>query len=109
VADDACGVAPVLCAVRGVNPVIDARVGLLHEVDIFYDATGAYPAFVANPRCAEPGGRAPVNSSDLDVITEVYDPNRHWISQRAFAPQWRYLQLIRCFDLVEFIVRPCRH
>ena len=85
-ADDACGVAAVLCAVGGVDLVIDIAVGV-HEGDVFVNATSLDVAFVARLSATEPGGGAPVDGSDVEVVAVADDPNRHRISQRAVASE----------------------
>jgi hypothetical protein len=86
VADDACGVAAVLCSVGGVDLVIDIGVGL-HESDILVDAASLDVAFVARLRATEPGAGAPVNASDIEVVTVTDNPYRHRVSQRAVASE----------------------
>lgn len=90
-ADDASGVAAVLSAVHGVDLVVDVGVGLLHKGDVFLDAAGPDPPFVAHLSATEPGAGAPVNGSHVEVVAVADDPNRHRLSQHAVASQWRDL------------------
>src|SRR5688500_4477580 len=85
--DNACGVATVLCAVGGVDLFIDLGVSLLQECDIFFDAASADVALVAHLGATEPGGGAPMNRSDIEIIANADDPDRHRVSQRAVAPE----------------------
>jgi hypothetical protein len=101
-------VAAVLGAVRRVDLVVDAGVGLLHEGDVFLNAAGPDPAFVVHLRDAEPGTAAPLEGSDVEVVAEADDPNRHRVSQCAVTSEWRDLQLFCCSDLVELVARPRR-
>ena len=82
--NDACGVAAVLGAVRGIEFVVDVVVGV-HEGDVFVDAASLDVAFVAHLSATEPGGGAPVNGSDVEVVAVADDPNRHGVSQRTVA------------------------
>lgn len=86
-ADDASGVAAVLSAVHGVDLVVDVGVGLLHKGDVFLDAAGPDPAFMAHLSAPEPGGGAPVNGADVEVVAEADDPDRHPLAQRAVVSQ----------------------
>src|SRR2546430_5109251 len=71
--DDACGVAAVLCAGRGVDLVVEVGVGV-HEGDVFVDAASPDVAFLAHLSATEPSGGAPVNGSDVAVVAAAADP-----------------------------------
>ena len=74
-ADDACGVAPVLGAVRRVEFIVDVVAGV-GEGDVFADAPGLDVAFVPLLGAAEPGGTGPVDGSDIEAIAVADDPDR---------------------------------
>lgn len=78
-ADNARGVAAVLCAVGGIDLVIDIRVGL-HESDIFVDAAGLDATFMPRLSAAEPGSGAPIHGADVKVVTMTDDLYRHRVS-----------------------------
>src|SRR4051794_17752757 len=104
----ACAVAAVLRLVGGVDLAVDAGVGV-HEGDVFLDATGPDAPFVTGLGGAEPGAAAPAPGSDVEVVAEANNPDRHRGSQRAVASYGRYLQFVCSSNLVEFVARPCRH
>jgi hypothetical protein len=85
------------------------RIGFFNEDDIFLDAAGSNPTFVARLGGSEPGAAASLVGADVEVVALTYDPNRNRIAQRPVASQWRDLQFIRCSDLVELVTRPCAH
>ncbi len=80
--DDACGVAAVLCAVGGVDLVIDVWGGV-YEGDVFVDAARLNLTFMPHLDASKPGGGAPVNGSDVEVVAVADDSNRHRFSQHA--------------------------
>ena len=84
--DDACRVAAVLRAVGGIDLVVERWVGL-HISNVFAHAASLDATFVAHLGAAEPGGGAPVNRPDVEVVAEADDPNRHRFAQRAVAAE----------------------
>src|SRR6059036_3971603 len=78
----ACAVAAVLGAVRGVDLVVPAGVGFLHEGDVFLDAARPDPTFVTHLGGAEPGAAAPPVGTDVEVVAVTDDPDRHRTPQR---------------------------
>src|SRR5437763_8435296 len=104
--DDACGVAAVLGAVGGVDLVIEIGGGV-YEDDVFLDAAGADVTFVPVLGAAEPGGGAPVNGSDVEVVAEAHDPDCHRIPQPAVASYGSDFQFFCGCDLIEFVALPC--
>jgi hypothetical protein len=97
----------ILGAIGSVDLVPD--VVRLDEENLLLDAAGVDACFVASPGAAEPGGRASVDGSDVEVVAVADDPDRHRVSQRAVASEGRELQLIRRFDPAELLARPSGH
>ena len=108
-ADDACRIAPILCAVGGVDLLVDIWIGFLHEADFLLDTACLDATFVALLHPSEPGGSASVYRPDIQVIPEPDNPDRHRVSQGAIPSQRRDQQLLCRPDLVKLIVRPCSH
>ena len=65
----------------------DVDVGLLYESDVFVHAARADVPFMARLNTTELGGGAPVDGSDVDVVADADDPDRHQVSQPVIAPE----------------------
>lgn len=63
------------------------RSSLLDEGDVLLEAADPDPTFVALLRATKPGAGAPVHGADVEVVAEADDPDRHWLAQRAIAPE----------------------
>ena len=68
---DARGVAAVLCAVGGIDLVVNIGGGLLHESDGFVDPTSPDVTFVAHLNAAEPGAAAPIYRPDVEGVIDA--------------------------------------
>ncbi len=111
--DEACAVAAILGAVRGVDLVVDAGVGFLHEGDIFLDAAGADTGLVRRLGGADPAaaGRAPTMTIDacissrrldgLSVVVRVAPGVRHDPDRVAAEDPPRRWSLLREGDHAE--------
>lgn len=64
----------VLTEVRGVDLVVDARIGLSHEGDVFFHAAGLDAAFMPRLYATKPGAGAPVHAPDIKVVAQQYFP-----------------------------------
>jgi hypothetical protein len=91
--DDAGGVAAVLGAVGGVDLVV--HVVRLDEENVFLDAAGPDPTFVAHLSGTEPGGRAPVDGPDVEVVAEADDPDRYPSDDRTQDVEPRTCEISR--------------
>jgi hypothetical protein len=58
---------------------------------------------------AEPGATASPVGTDVKVVADADNSDRYEISQCVVASQWRDLKFFCCFDLAEFVTRPCCH
>ena len=86
-ADNACGVAAIFCCVSGINLFIDVSVGLFHKGNIFVHATSANVSFMASLNATEPGGIASIHRSEIEIVSEADDPNRHQVSQCTISSE----------------------
>jgi hypothetical protein len=105
--DDVCGVAAVLGAVGGVDLVV--KVVGLDQAHVLVDAAGLDVAFVAHLAATEPGGRAAVDGSDVEVVAVAYDPDGPGDAEGAVASTRGDLQFFCGRDPGEFVVGPCGH
>jgi hypothetical protein len=108
-ADDACSVAAVFCAIGSVNLIVNVGSGFFYEGDVFVHAASLDVAFMPRLNTAKPGGCAPVHGPNVQVVTEANNPDDHQLSQRAVAPQGRDLQLFCGSDLFKLVARPRSH
>src|SRR5438093_91617 len=75
----------ILHAVRGVDLVV--HVVRFDEENVLFDAASLDMCVMAVLGGSEPGGRASVDGSDVQVVGEADDPNGHWVPQRAVPPE----------------------
>ncbi len=85
--DDACGIAAVLGPVLFIDLVIEVRVDLLHEGDVFLDATRADVPLVTRLGAPEPGAGASVHASHIQVVADADAPDDHRVAQGAVTAE----------------------
>jgi hypothetical protein len=89
-------------AVSTSSPAWTKRTSLL-------DAADADDAIVRLLRRAEPAPARAAPGTDLEVIADADDPDRHRPAQRAVSPPRRDPQLLGIADAVELLGRPRRN
>src|SRR5262249_16941169 len=86
IVDNACGVAAIFGAVHGVDLLVDVVTRDLNEVDIFFDTTELNMPFMPYLYPTKPRSSAPVNRPDVEIVTEVDNPDGSRHSQAAITP-----------------------